>query len=480
MSVNRNVERESQEAMGRPDQVRLSGWVKAGYGAGFFGQTVLQNAFYFFVMLFYTDVVRLSSQLVGIALAAGRIFDAFINPLMGQISDRTHTRLGRRRPYIMLGGVFWGFVFVLLWLALPRWSQGGKFAYLLLVDIAYAVGAAVFIVPYLALGAELSLDYDERSSIAAYRIAFFQIGQIVGAGMLALAYWIREQITHGAGLVRWSSALPNAEWTLAAITLAAVSVMGMVVSGLVPKERFASRSALGFTSWQAFKTTWSSANFRRVVGTYVTYYGFTSLGNFMLPYICIYYVKKPSYIMPAYAVLALTGVVTLPLWLRVGRVLEKSVVLRIVCVWMAMVCPLALVLFDPSHPRLLFLLAVWGGAGQAAFETYSHSLLGDVTDEDELATGWRREGMYFGVYNLLLKLAISLGLMWSGFALALVRYVPGAEQTTGTLWGMRLLYAVPFLAALLGLAFLRRYPLDRARLGEIHAQLVRRPAYENL
>jgi Na+/melibiose symporter-like transporter len=462
------------------DDARLSVRLKAIYAGGFFGQTVLQNAFYCFVMLFYTDVVALSPQLVGIALAIGRVFDAVTNPAIGQISDRTNTRFGRRRPYIMLGSIFWGATFVTLWLALPAWSQGSKFAYLVAVDVSYALGAALFIVPYLALGAELSLDYDERSSIAGYRIAFMQVGQVVGAAMLTLTILIRDQTAHwekaGSGgfpihLPRLLSALPNVEWSLAGILLAVVSVAGMFLSGLIPKERFATRSASGFTSWVAFKTTLSNRNFVRVVATYATYYGFTSLGNFMLPYLLVYYVKKPSYLLPAYAILAVSGVATLPLWLKLGRILEKSVILRIACVWMATACPLSLVLFSPSYPWLIFLLAFWGGSGQAAFETYSHSLLGDVTDEDEMRTGQRREGMYFGVYNLLLKLAISLGLMWSGFALAVVRYVPNGQQSTATLWGMRLLYAVPFLFIPLGLVYLRSYSLDRGRLAVVQKDL---------
>lgn len=473
---------EPGSAVSPADSSSLSIWTKGIYGAGYFGQTVVQNAFYVGVMLFYTDVVRLSSQFAGIALAIGRVFDGLTNPLMGQISDRTQTRLGRRRPYIMLGGVLWGFIFILLWLASPRWAGGTKFAYLVLVDILFAIGGTVFIVPYMALGAELSLDYDERSSIAAYRIAFMQIGQIVGAGMLPLTYWIKDEIGQWEGVsgqnsgqvphvARLLALFPNAEWGLAAIILAAISVLSMFLSGLVPRERFATRWVIEFTPWQAFRTTLSNANFRRVVATYVTFHGISSLGNFVLPYLLIYYVEKPSYIMPLYASGALSGVLSLPLWLRLGRSLEKSVVLRIVCVYQALLGPLAFVLFSPSYPALMFLLGIWGGAGQAAFETYCYSLLGDVTDEDELRTGRRREGMYFGVHNLLLKLAISVGLVWSGFALALVKYTPGAQQTGATLLGMRLLYAIPFLSLLFGTLYLRRYSLDRARLETIHREI---------
>jgi len=261
---------------GLSSESKLPLWIKGIYGAGYFGFATLQNAFYFFAMLFYTDVVRLSSELVGIALAVGRFFDAFTDPLMGQISDKTRTRFGRRRPYVMFGSIYWGIIFVLVWAALPDWQPFVKFTYLLLMDTLFALGVTVFQTPYMALGAELSLDYSERSSITAYRMAFMQIGNIVGAGLLTLADLIKprlEQIGQQSSVIysvlKITKSLPNAEWTTAAIVLAVISVTTMFMSGLVPKERFASRTARGFTSWQALKTTLSNANYRRVIAVHV-------------------------------------------------------------------------------------------------------------------------------------------------------------------------------------------------------------------
>jgi len=309
-----------------------------------------------------------------------------------------------------------------------------------------------------------------------------QIGNVVGASLLMLVGVFRTQIDAIADqtshilhrLVLAVMALPNAEWSAAAVVLTVVSVTAMFLSGLIPKERFASRSVHGFGLWEGLKTTLLNANYRRVIAVHVAGWIAGAVGSFFVPYLPIYWVQKPSFIMPLYAVAALSGAVALPIWVRLGRVLEKSVVLRIVCVNRALMAPLALVCFSRSHPYLVFVLGVVGGVAQAGTYAYVLSMIGDVTDEDEVRTGQRREGMYFGVYTLSLKLVNSLGLLWTGFGLALVGYVPNAEQSMQTLWGMRLIQALPELINLSGLWFMHRYPLNRARLEEIHRELANR------
>jgi Na+/melibiose symporter-like transporter len=459
---------------------KLSVWIKSVYGAGYFGQTTLQNASFLFLLIFYTDVVGMPPRLVGLALSVGRIVDAFTDPLMGQVSDRTRTRFGRRRPYIMFGSFVWGLVFLLIWLPSPLWSLGGKFAYLVMTDMLFALCLTLVQTTYFALGAELSLDYNERNSIAGYRLAFMQIGTISAAGFLMLSRFFKAQLASVADgaqqtfhilhyLAARAKSLPNPEWTTAAIVFAVVAVTFMFLSGLVPKERFASRRMERFGIREALKWTLSNANYRRVVGTHTLVFGVSALSSFLIPFITIYLIKRPGFIMPIYAVYALSGIVSLPFWLALGRRLEKSVVLRILCVFHALLCPVAFFSLDPSRPALILLLPVLAGSCQTAFLTYTHSMIGDVTDEDESKTGRRREGIYFGIYTLLLKLVFSMATLWSGFCLAYIGYVPNAEQSAQTLSWMRLLFAIPFLSTLCGLFFVRRYSLSRARLAEIHA-----------
>ena len=177
-------------------------------------------------------------------------------------------------------------------------------------------------------------------------------------------------------LIRVVTALPNTEWTLAAIVLAVISVTFMFLSGLISKERFATRSAREFTSWQALRTTLLNANYKRVIAVHVTVWAAAAFGNFLVPYLTIYRVKKPSLIMPLCAVVAIAGVIALPIWIRLSRTLEKSVVLRIICVWEALKTPIFWLAFSPSHPYLVFLTAIWGGAGQGGTLAYVRSMIG--------------------------------------------------------------------------------------------------------
>jgi len=135
-------------------------------------------------------------------------------------------------------------------------------------------------------------------------------------------------------------------------------------------------------------------------------------------------------------------------------------------------------MINPRYPLLVFPWAMWAGVCQVGIQTFAQSMLADIADEDELSTGERREGMYFGVYTLSQKLIVAGGLTWAGIALSLIGYVPNAEQSSGALWGMRLLYACASLGNVAGIVLLRRFPLTRARMSEIQDEVQRRTCDE--
>jgi GPH family glycoside/pentoside/hexuronide:cation symporter len=117
-----------------------------------------------FLLFFYSQVVGLDPWLAGIALTIGRVWDAVSDPLMGSISDRTRSRWGRRRPYILLGAVPLALTYVAMWVPPLGWSQMELFVYLTVTDIAFNTLITVVTIPYASLGAELSSDYHERTT----------------------------------------------------------------------------------------------------------------------------------------------------------------------------------------------------------------------------------------------------------------------------------------------------------------------------
>ena len=463
----------------------LSFWAKASYGVGSVGIGMMQGSFFLFLLLFYTDTIRLTPSLIGLALAVGRIWDAFSDPLMGQISDRTSSQFGRRRPFVMFGSLFWGLVYVLLWMASPAWSTWTKFSYLVIMDLLFSTALTIVSTPYMALGAELSTDYSERSEIVAYRLVFGHVGNTIGAGLLMYASFIGkcsghllgrycEESAHVSRVLNTMATDDQASWIAAAAIMAVAATLFLLISGLCSRERFATRAARRFRTVEALKVACTNLNYLRVAGTHLVGWLAGQVGSFLLPFLLIYWVKRDEFIQPGIMTLAGISLVVLPAWIALGRRLEKSTCYRIALLIGILTGPASLLTFNPRFSWLFFLWVIWVGTGTAGGHTYCQSMIADVTDEDELSTGERREGMFFGILTFAQKFVGSLGLVWAGVALKLVGYVPGAEQSDGTLWGMRMLYAIPSLSGIAGLFLLRNYRLSRARLAEIQREVTAR------
>jgi GPH family glycoside/pentoside/hexuronide:cation symporter len=128
-----------------------------------------------FLLFFYSQAVGLDPWLAGIALTIGRLWDAVSDPLMGAISDRTRSRMGRRRPYIIFGSIPLALTYVAMWTPPLGWSQMELFFYLMITDIAFNTCMTVVSIPYTSLGAELTTDYHERTKVTAIRICSIRL-----------------------------------------------------------------------------------------------------------------------------------------------------------------------------------------------------------------------------------------------------------------------------------------------------------------
>jgi len=162
-------------------QERLSWRTKAAYAIGDLGNSVGPGTIIpFWYLYFLTDVARLNPALAGMSLLVGKIWDAVNDPLVGILSDRTRTRWGRRRPYLLWGAVPYGVAFALLWIVPPIRSQWLLCLYFALMYMLFDTAFTLVSCPYIALIPELTLDHDERTSLVTYRMAVS-----IGGGLLA-------------------------------------------------------------------------------------------------------------------------------------------------------------------------------------------------------------------------------------------------------------------------------------------------------
>ncbi|MDQ7794775.1 MAG: MFS transporter [bacterium] len=154
---------------------------KLAYGAGDLGMSIAYTVVVLFFLYYLTDVVGLSPALAGIAVMLGRVWDAVSDPLAGHLSDHTRSRWGRRKPYLLLTAVPFGLSFALLWSVPALPGQAMTFAWVAGVFLAHTTLFTLVGVPYSALTAELTPDYDQRTSLSAYRMAFSIGGGLVAA-----------------------------------------------------------------------------------------------------------------------------------------------------------------------------------------------------------------------------------------------------------------------------------------------------------
>jgi GPH family glycoside/pentoside/hexuronide:cation symporter len=166
--------------MNRDDRLRVS--TKLGYGAGEFSSSVFFTVTTVILLIFLTDNVGLSATLAGTALLVGKLWDAVIDPVIGYLSDRTRTRMGRRRPWLLFAALPFAVTFALMFRNPGLSTQASLFLWTLLSFMALSTAYPCANIPYNALLPDLTRDFNERTSVTGYKTIFAVAGTLIGAG----------------------------------------------------------------------------------------------------------------------------------------------------------------------------------------------------------------------------------------------------------------------------------------------------------
>ncbi len=436
---------------------------KAAYGLGDLStNTVLTSLSFFYQTFFLVQVAGLEIGYAGSVQLVARVVDAFTDPMMGRLSDRTRWSAGRRRPYFLIAAIPFGLSFAALWWNAPIDSQLGKFAFYTAVYVALSLTMTAVSVPYLSLLPEMAIGYDARNSLNIFRSAGSTLGVLVALGMYPLADWL------GAG-----EAL---DFETVALAYAFLVAAPWFVVFLCTWERpeFQSRET-SLPLLQGLRVLLQHRSYRRLMGLYLCGRVSMDLVSALLLLYFLFVIGRPYDMFTVVVLLMLGSLAAHPLWLAVARRTEKSTVFIVGSLWW-IAAQSVLLFVQPDWPRWsLYLFAPIAGIGYAVVDLMPWGMLGEVVDEDDLATGERREGLYYGSYTLLRKLAGSLAVWAASLVLAVFGYAEGDEQPESALLAIRILTAVgPALFLGIGVLFARRYPLSRARHNQILDALVRR------
>jgi GPH family glycoside/pentoside/hexuronide:cation symporter len=414
-----------------------------------------------YLMKFSTDVLAITPAAMGFIFFLSRVWDAISDPMAGYLSDRTRSRLGRRRPWLLAGALPVGLVFFLMW-SPPQGLSGDTLTlWMGAMVILFYTGLTVFLMPHDSLGAELSTDYHDRNRIFGFKRFTFGVGTLaVFAGVALLTE--SEQPRADA---RWISALA-----------AAVTALLMLYTGLSIRERPEYQGRGSSKPLAAIADVLRNPHARLLLLVFF----FQQLGMGALTISAAYHAEyvlgTPQALPIVLGTFFVASMLSLPAWVALGRHFDKKALL----VWsMAVIAFTMISILAVSEGQLVLMivLSAVGGVAGGCPDVIFPSLEADVIDYDEYRTGERKEGVYFAAWHFAAKSAVGVGAMVTGLVLSLSGFEANAEQTQTASLAIRGLMSVfPCLCYGLGALVFLRFGLTEHAHSEIRAALDDRAA----
>jgi GPH family glycoside/pentoside/hexuronide:cation symporter len=465
------------------DQKPLSRLTKIIYGTGDLGLASWGTLRQIFYAIFLTDVVGLEARLASVAALIGVIWDAINDPLVGMLSDRVHTRWGRRRPFLLFFSIPFGLAYLLMWWA-PPWNS--QLALAVHMTFAYIISdtlQTLVAVPFYTLTPEMTPDYDERTELTTYRMFFNLVASLV----VAVA---APEIKNGALQAGFTL---SQSYLLIAGLFGGIGTLPFLVMFFFVREQHPKPASTGPTLREIAETTWNNVPFRFATGLYMLNWMTVDLVALMLPYFLIYWIAQGNLAAEmrlfganislesvVLGLMFITAIAALPLWNWLSRKTSKKQA-YIFGMGFWMVVQLLIITVRPGQTTLILVLTILGGISISTAHVLPEAIFPDVIEWEELRTRRRHEGVYYGTKNFLRKLTGALAIFLALQTLGWFGYQsppPGATifpQSGITIQAIRILTG-PFGALLLlsSIVIAWFYPLTREKHNKIRHLLLRR------
>jgi Na+/melibiose symporter-like transporter len=452
-----------------------------GFGSVAFG--VKDNGFSYFLQFFYAQVLGLPSATVGLAIMIALIVDAFVDPIMGQLSDNVRSRWGRRHPF-MYGAAFpVAISYLLLWNPPKGWTHEALFAYLIGTAILIRTFISAYEIPSSALAAELTSEYDERTRLLSYRYLFGWVGGLT-MYFSALMFFLRPDAAHGTGQLN-PAGYGHYGLAAGALMLFAILVSAIGTHRQIPylREAPSRKATLPVLAREMFGAM-ANRSFLAILLASVFNYAAIGLGFSINLYFTTYFWEFPSDLIAWFTPSSLAGALV-AFWAapRISQRFGKrgSAMVLILSSMALTVAPIALRLmgwFLPNGSPALFPVLFVNNivvlglsiSGQILFS----SMIADVAEDSELRTGRRQEGLFFAALAFVNKAVSGIGIFVTSMMIALIHFPAGARPGAvpdEIVRNLGLTFT-PVLAILYGLAalLLLGYRISR----ESHAEALRR------
>ncbi|MEI9988527.1 MAG: MFS transporter [Rhizomicrobium sp.] len=457
------------------------------YGLGEFGEGFEGTALDAFLFFFYIQVIGLSGAAVGAAVFIALLIDGITNPLVGALSDGLRSRMGRRHPFIFAAPLPLAIALFLLFSPPAGGSTLLLTAWLLGFAILCRIAFANYFIPHMALGAELTADFDGRLSVAAFRVVFSYLGRLI-ALFAAYAFFFHKTTSFANGQLN-PAAYPGFALFCSGVILLAIliSARGTLSRAVLMYKRTPLPDRFSLIHiprniGRAFQSRSFCALFVSLLILYVT----TGVQGALALHMNTFFWQLKTTQIQLVAMSGVAGyIIGVPIASRLGRIFDKPRVFwsGILLFFVFTVGPTCLRLMGdfpgPTDPRLPTFLAIaifLAGVVGAMPLTVSAAMIADLTDEFELKNGYRTEGFFFGLNAVTRKSSIGLGGAIAGIAIDWIRFPRhvepgGVEQVT--LNQLAVVYGPTIgVIAVIGLTVMVAYDLTRSKQKLIAKRLV--------
>ncbi|HEY1709547.1 MAG TPA: glycoside-pentoside-hexuronide (GPH):cation symporter [Rhizomicrobium sp.] len=446
----------------RPHKLTTIG--KLSFTVGDYACNLYWQSVSIFLLFFYTDTVGLSAATAGLIYMIASIVDAILDPIMGSIADRTRTRNGRYRPYILFGAVPLGLSFVLLYWKPPL--EGLLLAFWMMMShIVFRFAYTALSIPYTSLNARLTDHSEERSTMAGMRMVFGTLAA------LTISYFTLPLVTaFGRG-----DAAIGYTWAAAAFAIVATAIFPLVY--LCTKEPMDEQDGEATTA-SAYQLYWrgtlaNKAFWVLVLATCTAWICSTAVGKSILYYFK-YYLHAEGSARYALAAMSLAGLVIVPAWVWVTKFIGKRNAWFAASGW-GLVMLTIFGLTDIRVPGLMIAWLISMNICSLGLAFTFWSMLPDTVEYGEWASGIRTESFIFGLGQFFLKVALGIGAGLFGVLLGFVGYVPNVEQSAQTLAGMKsLMVGLPAFGLAGAFLAMTLYPMRKGGHETIIDQLAAR------
>lgn len=454
--------------MPTPSKDHLPWYTKLAYGSTDFGFAFTDSAIAIVYMIFLTNVIGLALEAVFIITLIRMTWDYINDPIIGFITDRTRSRWGRRRPYLLFGIIPYGVAFTMLWWRPPFASDIALVIYYTVAWIIYDTILTFVSMPYFALTPELTQDYDERTSLTSYRMAFSIIGSLVAYTVWLGAVGPRtpENSTH--------------IFTMAAI-FGVISALPMVFTFLATREKEGYASQTRPSLRESLNAARKNRPFLFASGIFLFTWTAISIIEPTLLYFLKYRMNLPDESADIVAgTVFISALIVLPFWLWISRKTDKRKSYIAGMIFLsAVMCTLIFVSPSLGFPVIIFLAAL-AGIGVSAVHVLTWAMIPDAVEVDELESGHRHEGIFYALVTLLRKVSASIAVSliplvwkWSGYV------ADAQQQSPSAITAIRIMVGpIPSLFLLGGIIFAIFYPLSRQTHHETRIKIASRNTAE--